>query len=249
MQHVLRQLSNRPRIALWACLALLLGLSFVSLLAMSRGQESFADGLRALCTPGNAAAGSRFAAGFAMWAAMVLAMMLPSAMPMLSTYLDIAEAARDKRIAVASPVLLAGGYVLVWLAFAAAAAGVQAVAGPVTDGRVAGLFFLLAGLYQFTSLKHACLSKCRHPMPYFLAHWTERPAGVLRMGVEQGLNCLGCCWAVMLLAFIAGTMNIAWMALIGAAMILEKVMADPRMIVTGLGAGLSGAGLIMLIGA
>jgi predicted metal-binding membrane protein len=248
MQPVLRQISSRPRLALWACLVLLVALSFLSLAALSRGEGAWLpDSLRALCTPGLAAADARFCARFAMWAAMVLVMMLPSAAPMLSTYLDIAEAARTKAIAVASPFMLAGGYVAVWLAFAATAALAQALAGPVTDRRLAGLFFVIAGLYQFTSLKHACLAKCRHPMPYFLAHWTEHPAGVFRMGLEQGLNCLGCCWAIMLLAFIAGTMNIVWMALVGGAMILEKVMPDPRILIAGLGAGLTAAGFVMLI--
>jgi predicted metal-binding membrane protein len=119
----------------------------------------------------------------------------------------------------------------------------------VTERSLAGALFIAAGLYQFTPLKHACLTKCRAPMPYFLSHWTERASGVFRMGVEQGLACLGCCWAVMLLAFIAGTMNLAWMTLVGVLMILEKTLPAPRPLVSGLGAGLAGAGIAMLVGA
>jgi predicted metal-binding membrane protein len=84
------------------------------------------------------------------------------------------------------------------------------------------------------------------PMPYFLAHWTDRMAGVFRMGVEQGIACFGCCWALMLLGFVAGLMNIAWMGAIGALMVLEKSLPQPKALSYGLGLGLIGAGLGML---
>jgi predicted metal-binding membrane protein len=251
MQSILRQVSSRPRIALWACLVAITTLSAISLLMISRQNEPWwsLGLLRALCSPGIAAGEDRLASSIAMWSAMVLAMMLPQAAPMLLTYLDIAEAARVKSIAVVSAFVLAGGYVTVWLIFAGAAALLQDLAGTVSDRSLAGALFIAAGTYQFTPLKHACLTKCRHPMPYFLARWTESGLGVFRMGVEQGLVCLGCCWAIMLLAFIAGAMNLAWMALIGAVMILEKVLSDPRALTMGLGSGFVVAGLLMLMGA
>jgi predicted metal-binding membrane protein len=182
-----------------------------------------------------------------MWAVMVMAMMLPQAAPMLAAYLDIAEAARAKSIAVASPFVLAGGYGAVWLAFSAIAASIEIFAGPVGDHLIAGLFFIAAGVYQFMPLKHACLTKCRQPMPYFLSRWTDTRIGAFGMGLELGLNCLGCCWAMMLLALVAGMMNPVWMALIGGLMILEKILPQPRAIIAGLGAGLAGAGVAMLI--
>jgi predicted metal-binding membrane protein len=249
MDNVLRQFSSRPRIVLWASLAVLVGMSFVSLAASLLQEGSWLSGfLYSLCTP---AAPGGLATGMAMWSAMVLAMMLPSAVPMLSAYLDISEAARAKSIPVAPPLLLAGGYLVVWLIFAAAAALLQSLAGPaiagMASGRGAGLLFIIAGLYQFTPLKHACLRQCRQPMPYFLANWTEAPLGVFRMGLEQGLLCLGCCWAMMVLAFAAGGMNLAWMAAIGIVMILEKVIPESKALVSGLGAGLAGAGLVLVI--
>jgi predicted metal-binding membrane protein len=227
---------------------MLVALSILSMSAMpiERGQ-SVPDILRLLCSPQSSLRGDHIASRFAMWSAMALAMMLPSAAPMLSTYLDIAETARAKAISVVSPYVLAMGYIAVWLAFAAAAAIAQGFTNPVPDGRLAGMLFIAAGLYQFTPLKHACLTKCRQPMLYFLANWTERPSGVFWMGMEQGLACLGCCWAVMLLAFTAGAMNAAWMAGLGLVMILEKVLPSPRILVSGFGAGLAGAGLVMLM--
>jgi predicted metal-binding membrane protein len=249
MDRVLRQFSSRPRIVLWACLATLVTLSVLTMWALPFAREqSVSDFLRSLCSPAGSKAHG-FASELAMWSAMTLAMMLPSAAPMLSTYLDIAEAAHAKSISVVSPVALASGYIAVWLSFTSAAAIAQGLIPPVTDGKLAGLLFIAAGLYQFTPLKHACLTKCRHPMPYFLANWSEERSRVFRMGVEQGLNCLGCCWAIMLLTFAAGAMSAVWMAMIGLVMILEKVLPAPRMLVLGVGAGLAGAGVIMVMAA
>ena len=87
---------------------------------------------------------------------------------------------------------------------------------------------ILAGAWQFAPLKHACLEKCRHPMPYFLANWSEHRSAVFRMGVTQGLNCLGCCFAMMGLMFIAGAMNIVWMAVLALVMIIEKTASRPK---------------------
>jgi predicted metal-binding membrane protein len=184
-----------------------------------------------------------------MWTLMVLAMMLPSAAPMLSTYLDIAEAATAKGMSVASPLALTSGYIAVWLSFALAAALLQGMVGPLPSRWAGGALLIAAGVYQFTPMKHACLAKCRQPMPYFLSNWTDRPSGVFRSGIRLGLACLGCCWAVMLLAFGGASMNILWMALIGAAAILEKTVTRPRALVWGIGLGLTAAGAAILAGA
>ena len=183
---------------------------------------------------------------------MTLAMMIPSAAPMISTYLDIAEAAAVKRMAIVSPVVLVAGYAAVWVMFALAAALAQwavlaAGYAGLFQGRLAGLVLIAAGAYQFTTLKHACLSRCRMPMPYFLAHWTDRPVGVFRMGVNQGMNCFGCCWALMSLSFVAGLMNLVWMGFLGAVMVLEKSLPQPKALSYGLGLGLIVAGVYMVV--
>ncbi len=164
----------------------------------------------------------------AMWVAMVFAMMLPSAAPMISTYMDIAEAARRKAIPVAQPAVLAAGYLVVWLSFAIAAGSLQARFDVPQIPGGTGVLLLVAGLWQFAPVKHACLTRCRAPMPYFLAHWSEQPGDVFRMGLRQGLYCLGCCGALMMLMFAAGAMNLLWMAVLGLVMILEKTMARPQ---------------------
>jgi predicted metal-binding membrane protein len=170
-----------------------------------------------------------------MWVAMTLAMMLPTAGPMILSYAEIADTAARKGEPVVSPLILATGYLTVWLGFALAASLVQALSprAALTEAGSAGLLasgaiFLLAGAYQFSALKRACLTQCQRPFPFFFANWTSEPVGVVRLGLRQGLHCLGCCWAMMLLMFAVGAMNVIWMAALGAIMTIEKLTTTPR---------------------
>lgn len=225
---------------MWLCLSAICVMAWIVLL-----QAPAANLVGFLCSSGTA---SRLPEIFTMWLAMACAMMLPSAAPMLSVYMDIAEAARAKSIAVVSPFILVAGYVSVWLGFSVAAAGLQrAISIWQAPVWVAGLVLVFAGLYQFAPLKHACLSKCRHPLPFFMAHWSERTSDVFRIGLSQGLHCLGCCWALMLLGFVSGLMNLLWMAAVGVLMILEKTLPQPKPLVYGLGLGLIGAGAALAL--
>jgi predicted metal-binding membrane protein len=104
----------------------------------------------------------------------------------------------------------------------------------------------LAGLYQFSALKHACLNKCQHPLPFFFANWTTRTGGVFRLGLRQGAYCLGCCWAMMLLMFAVGTMNIVWMAVLGIVMAAEKMATTDRLS-RAVGAVLIAIGLALVV--
>lgn len=247
MELILRQSAGRPRLFMALCLTVILSVSGLTLwVAAGTSLERLVS---ALCGP---TANAGLPQLLAMWMAMTLAMMIPSAAPMISTYLDIAEAAAVKRMAIVSPVVLVAGYAAVWAIFALAAALAQwavlaAGYAGLFQGRLAGLVLIAAGAYQFTTLKHACLSKCRMPMPYFLAHWTDRPVGVFRMGVNQGMNCFGCCWALMSLSFVAGLMNLVWMGFLGAVMVLEKSLPQPKALSYGLGLGLIGAGVYMVV--
>lgn len=199
--------------------------------------------LAVLCSPGGAhfgmpgsgAWGARDAGlVFLMWVTMALAMMLPSAAPMLGTYADIADAAAAKGERAASVLVLAGGYMTIWIGFSAAATALQwglTTASALTPAMapaslvLAGTTLIAAGLYQFTPMKHACLTKCRSPMPYFFANWTDRPSGVYRLGLEQGVFCLGCCWALMTVMFAVGVMNVVWIAILGLVMAVEKTVS------------------------
>jgi len=199
--------------------------------------------LEALCRPtfGVAATGDTSLAGIAavtlMWGAMVLAMMLPTAAPMILTYAEMAETAGRKGGRVASPAVLIAGYGLVWLGFAAVAAVLQValIRAAVLDPSMAststlfsGAVFVAAGAYQFSALKHACVTQCQQPLPFFFANWSEKPRDVFRLGLRQGLYCVGCCWAMMLVMFAAGAMNIIWMAALGFIMAAEKIATTSR---------------------
>jgi predicted metal-binding membrane protein len=168
---------------------------------------------------------------------MVFAMMLPTAAPMILTYVEMAEAAARKGEHAASPVVLIAGYGLVWLGFAAAASVLQmALVGAAlldpsmasTSTLFSGAAFVGAGAYQFSPWKHACLTRCQQPSPFFLASWPDRPRDLFRLGMRQGLYCVGCCWAMMLVIFAVGAMNVIWMAALGFIMAAEKIATTSR---------------------
>ncbi|QKD03869.1 DUF2182 domain-containing protein [Mesorhizobium loti] len=194
----------------------------------------FLERFFALClspTPLDASIGPRALALIAMWLLMAIAAMLPSAAPMIRTYCEIADTARIKGEPVVHPLVLVAGYLGVWLAasmlFAALTLAVHAVAAPggIFDpvlGVTGGLALLIAGLYQFSGLKEACLKKCRNPFSILFSNWSAKPIRVFRLGIVQGIWCLGCCWALMLVMFAVGVMNIFWMALIGVFTLVEK---------------------------
>ncbi len=172
-----------------------------------------------------------FVSTFLMWTAMSLAMMLPSAGAMIRTYADIADVAHQKDEKVVPLGILVAGYLSVWIGFAFAMSLFQLLligAGLATDpvfplqGLVAGGILLLAGAYQFSGLKDACLRKCRNPFSILFGRWSQSYSEIFKLGAEQGVFCLGCCWALMLVMLVVGTMNLAWMAFFTLFAILEK---------------------------
>jgi predicted metal-binding membrane protein len=172
-----------------------------------------------------------------MWGAMTLAMMLPSAAPMIMIYAGIADTAAQKDERIESPFALAGGYMAVWFTFSviAALAQIEFARAALIDastisasGLFSGAIFITAGAYQFSKLKHACLTRCQQPFPFLFANWATTTRGVFRLGVKQGLYCLGCCWAMMMVMFAVGVMNIVWMVVLGAVMTIEKMLIGRR---------------------
>jgi predicted metal-binding membrane protein len=173
-----------------------------------------------------------FVAAALMWVAMVLAMMLPSAAPMILIYAEIADTAARKGERIVSPFVLAAGYILVWLGFAVLAAllqgglthaGLLDAASTATQGWLSAALFVGAGFYQFSPLKDVCLRQCQRPLPFFFANWTTRRSGTFRLGLRQGLYCLGCCWVLMLLMFAVGVMNVVWMLVLTLVITGEKM--------------------------
>lgn len=234
----------RPKTIAVVCVIVLASLGWIYLGILSANAIPASSGLwswiTALCRPAAAASSAgfiQFVLIATMWSAMALAMMLPSAAPMILTYAEIADTAARKGEPVVSPFALAFGYAAVWIAFALLAATLQTALasaglnwsnGSDAASRVAGILFLVAGLYQFSTLKQSCLRACQRPFPFFFANWRTTIRGVFGLGVRQGLHCLGCCWAMMLLMLITGAMNIVWMAGLGLVMTIEKMTSTSR---------------------
>jgi len=256
----LGQIFARPKGLAALCVVTLAGLGwfYVALLVAGRGDVVGVINpvLRELCSPLQVASWTvtRITIVAVMWGAMTLAMMLPSAAPMIMTYAGIADTAARKSETIVSPFILAAGYTVVWFIFAFVAAIAQLVFAQValldggvtsTDRLLSGAIFIGAGLYQFSAFKHACLMRCQHPFPFFFANWTTKPAGVFRLGLRQGLFCLGCCWAMMLVMFAVGVMNVAWMAGLAIVMTIEKMIPGRRFTtMIGIVLILTGAGIM-----
>jgi predicted metal-binding membrane protein len=249
----------RPKMIAVGCVVLLTGLGWLTLawlMARMGGANGLPVPLQALCTP-LIGRDTPVALIALMWAAMTLAMMLPTAGPMILTYAEIAETAARKGERIVSPLVLAVGYGLVWAGFALMATFAQLVlmrlalidAGMGSPSALlSGAIFIGAGLYQFTPLKHACLTHCQRPFPFFFAHWQTTAKGVFRLGFRQGVYCLGCCWAMMLLMFAVGVMNVVWMAALGIVMTIEKI-GSGRTFSHALGAAMILAGLVFVAAA
>jgi len=169
---------------------------------------------------------------FMMWAVMMVAMMLPSAAPVILLFSRIAasRAARGSRYA--SVAFFATGYLVAWWGFSAVAALLQwwlhsaaiLSADMRTVSPIAGAGILIAaGVYQWLPVKQACLSHCRSPLGFLSSSWREGRLGAVVMGIVHGAFCVGCCWMLMALLFAAGVMNLAWVAALSLIVLLEKI--------------------------
>jgi predicted metal-binding membrane protein len=172
---------------------------------------------------------------FFMWAVMMVAMMLPSASPMVLLYARVVRQAESQgriKRASASVAAFAGGYVALWTLFSLLAvvlqgmlerSGVLSVLMSSRSLLLSGALLIAAGLYQLTPLKSACLSHCRAPATFIAAHWRPGVLGAWRMGLAHGLYCVDCCAALMLLLFVGGVMNLVWIAGLTLFVALEKL--------------------------
>ncbi|MGB0410751.1 MAG: DUF2182 domain-containing protein [Pikeienuella sp.] len=191
----------------------------------------------------------------AMWLLMMAAMMLPAMAPVMSVYAGV-SAKEDEGLRLALRItLFAVSYFILWAAFSIGAAILQMVwrgsdyftmGGTQATPIAAGVLLLIAGLYQFTPLKDACLKHCRHPLQYLLAHWKPGLAGAFPVGARHGLYCFGCCVAFMGLMFVFGAMNVWWMAVIALYFLAEKILPKAEIWGKLTGAGLTAAGIYML---
>jgi predicted metal-binding membrane protein len=262
-------LPRRDRVAIWCGLVGVSAVAWAYLVHMAMGMDGM-TGMSDMDMAGMEMAGMdhggmlmihRWAAAdfvlmFLMWAVMMVGMMVPTAIPMTLIYAAVARKAEAQRTPIAPAFVFVGGYVAIWTIVSVGATLAQwgldqaALLSPmlVTTRPALGAGLLIAaGIYQLTPAKNACLEHCRMPAHFISKHWRKGTAGAFRMGLEHGAFCLGCCWALMLLLFFGGVMNLLWIAGITLFVLLEKVIPH------GVGGGkLAGgamivAGVVMLV--
>ncbi len=192
---------------------------------------------------------------FVMWAVMMVAMMLPSATPMLLAFLTV----NKQRQAAARPYVPVSiflfGYLAVWTGFSAVStlaewglhqAALLSPAMAATSPTLNGGLLIAAGVFQWTPLKSACLKGCRSPLTFLMSEWREGAAGAFIMGLRHGAFCVGCCWVLMALLFVAGVMNLFWVAVIALFVMAEKILAKGELLghVTGIALLIAGAAMM-----
>jgi predicted metal-binding membrane protein len=237
-----------------ALMAALIALAWLALWAWGQsphGRFLSHHGLEAV--RGNAALMLVFVAG---WTLMVVAMMLPTSLPLVALFRALVRGRPDRARLTA---LLVAGYLAVWTLF-----GVVVYCGDfVLHGAVERSAWLganvvpfigagtliVAGLYQFTPLKGACLRQCQSPLGFVMTRWRDGHAGALRMGAVHGAYCLGCCWALFAVLVAAGVMSLAWMLLLTLVVFAEKALPLGRRAPRVVGAAFLLLGVLVAVGA
>jgi predicted metal-binding membrane protein len=192
---------------------------------------------------------------FVMWAVMMVAMMLPSAAPVMMLVLGVYRRRGDAQARTAAAAFV-GGYALVWSGFSLLASAGQlalhraALLAPdmrLRSAVLSGVLLVCAGIYQLLPLKQACLTHCQSPLGFLSQHWREGTTGGLMLGVHHGAFCVGCCWLLMTLLFVLGVMNLAWVAALAAFVLIEKLTRGGAWFGRAAGVAIAGWGVYLLV--
>jgi len=170
---------------------------------------------------------------FIMWSIMMIGMMLPTASPMVLMFSTVNHQKKERDQPYAATGIFVLGYVLVWIVFSVGATAanwllhtnslLSGMMGESTSNILAGILLIATGIFQWTPIKKACLNNCRTPMGFLMTNWKDGRSGALRMGLEHGVFCLGCCWLIMALLFVLGVMNLLWIAALTVFVLIEKI--------------------------
>jgi len=246
---LLESLVRRDRLVATLAIALLTVLAWIYLLWLAGGMRGMPmEGATPSLRPWTIADGLTM---LVMWAVMMVAMMLPSASPMILLHATISRQQGSTGPAPSTTAMFACGYVLAWTGFSAVATALQwglerlALLSPMmvsTSGYLGGALLIAAGLYQMTELKEVCLTHCRSPIHFITMHWRQGTWGAFRMGLAHGAYCVGCCWILMALLFVGGVMNLLWIAALAAFVLAEKVLPHGALI------GRAAGGLMLVAG-
>lgn len=252
--------SSRERLLVWSCLIAVAAMAWAYLIYLDRqmaARMAHDTMMAQMAMPMERpwAAPDIFFT-FTMWVVMMIGMMAGSAAPVISLF---AAAQRQHGSHWLPPTVLAFGlgYLVVWIGFSACATLAQwqlhdaAMLSPMMSASspyVRGAILCAAGAYQLTPLKHACLTQCRSPLSFLMTHWRAGTSGALRMGLQHGAYCLGCCWALMSVLFAVGVMNLAWVAALTLFVFLEKVAPAGAIVARITGVALVAAGILSFTG-
>jgi len=247
------RLPRRERVVIAAALGAVAALSWLYLYLQMQPMADMADTAPAMFAPWAAA---DFALNLAIWWVMMPGMMLPSATPMILTFATVNRRKRERGQPFVPTMVFTAGYLVAWGLFGVFATLADwaleraALISPMT-GRLTPMLgavvVIAAGIYQLTPLKSVCLRHCRSPFDFVLNHWRDGASGALRMGLEHGLYCLGCCWLLMALMFAAGIMSLLWMAVIAVFVLLEKLLPAGTWLARAGGAAMLGFGVYLLV--
>ncbi|HET7826569.1 MAG TPA: DUF2182 domain-containing protein [Anaeromyxobacter sp.] len=249
------------RVLLVGALAIVVALSWAYLAWMAGDMAVASGAVPAHCAamPGMASSSAAYWAWLlVMWTVMAVAMMLPTTLPLVLLFGRFWDARHPSSGAGAATAQLVLGYLGAWFAFGAAAAVLEyglehagvltPVMGKLRSAAAGGAVLVGAGLFQLTPLKTACLARCRSPLMFLMTRWRAGRYGSFTMGIDHGLFCLGCCWALMLVMFVAGVMNLLWMASLTVLMTLEKIVPRGELLARATGVALAGAGAWLALG-
>jgi predicted metal-binding membrane protein len=251
-------IDRRQRFLIATCIAVVCLLAWGYLIHLHQQMSSNAGAEMSIMQMGMATAAPWGVADatftFTMWTVMMIGMMTPSATPVLLVF-AASHVRRAKRGVPAAVLAFGLGYLSVWAGFSAVATLAQwtlhqaALLSPLmatTSPRLGAAIVIAAGVYQLTPLKRACLTHCQTPMGFLMSHWRDGTTGAFRMGLHHGLYCAGCCWVLMCVLFAVGVMNLVWVAVLTAFILIEKLGLAGVYVSRAGGALLIAAGAAML---
>ena len=255
--EVTETLLRRDRIVVLSGLALIVALSWAYVASLASDIQNMDTGMEMAMPQMQAWGATDIALTFVMWVVMMVAMMTPSAAPMILMFAGVNRRRWEQQVPHVPTSVFLLGYLVVWAAFSVLATAAQwglhgaSLLSPMlvsTTPVLGGTLLLVAGIYQWTPLKHACLSKCRSPLGFVLNEWREGRWGAFLMGLKHGSYCTGCCWSLMALLFVAGVMNLLWVAAIAGFILLEKMAPAGQRMGQAAGVLLAGWGALLVAG-
>lgn len=220
------------RAPVWLGLAVIVASSWLYLFHMSATMPGMTSPMPNMTSTMARAASVDILFAFVMWSVMMVAMMVPTAVPAIALFAALTERRHPLQDPAGKTAIYVSGYIAAWVGYAAFAAVAQwaltraMVLSPMAGSSsttVSALILLSAGAFQFTSLKNACLTKCRSPLAFYMAEWRDGSRGAFVLGLRQGAYCVTCCWMLMAVMFVVGVMNLAAMALLTVFLLAEKL--------------------------